>query len=399
MANTRSANPILIAGAGIGGLSAAIALARKDIPAKILERSKAHSTDGAGIQLGPNATRILDEWGVLERLLPRSVICEGVTIGDGISGEILATVPFGETAQQRYGAPFLLVHRSDLHNALVECARDHSSIEITKDCEVLAYQQFPDEITLTTSKGEKHGRGLIVADGLWSMLRPQIDAGAKLEFTGKTAWRTLIDPEELPELNHVPWTGLWLSPSAHLVHYPVCGGKKINVVAVIDERWGGRSQGWNQEADPQELLPHFEQWNDRLENIVTSGSKWRKWSLFFQPPLRAWTQGSVTMIGDAAHPVLPFLAQGGGLAIEDAAVLVKILIAHDGDPWRAFRNFEKTRIGRTARTSYESRKMGKIYHMGGVMRLARNFVLRRQSPNSLLQRLDWLYQYRVENVK
>ena len=397
MANTPSAKPVLIAGAGIGGLATAIALARQNISSHVLERSRAHSTDGAGIQLGPNATRILEAWGVLEQLSKRAVICEGINIGDGITGENLATVPFGKTAQQRYGAPFLLVHRSDLHNALARSAREHSNVNITMDCEALAYKQFPDKISLTTTKGEVHGRALIAADGLWSKLRPQIDAGAKLEFTGKTAWRTLIDPENLPERLHGPWTGLWLSKTAHLVHYPVCGGKKINVVAVIDERWGGRAQGWNQVADPQALLPYFEPWNTPIADIVRHGSCWRKWSLFYQPPLRAWTQGCVTMIGDAAHPVMPFLAQGGGLAIEDAAVLVKVLLDHDGDPWSAFRHYEKTRIERTARTSYESRKMGTVYHMGGVMRLVRNFILRRQTPNSLLKRLDWLYQFRVEN--
>jgi salicylate hydroxylase len=399
MPNSKTADRILIAGAGIGGLGAAIALARQNIPSHVLERSSEHSTDGAGIQLGPNATRILDDWGVLDRLKSSGVLSEGIIIGDGITGENLATVPFGETAQQRYGAPFLLVHRGDLHNALLETARDHDNVEITRDCDVQAYKQFPDEVILTTSTGDVFGRALIAADGLWSKLRPQIDAGAKLTFAGKTAWRTLLDPKELPEALSSPWTRLWLSSSAHLVHYPVCGGEKINIVAVINERWGGRAEGWNQEADPQALLPYFESWNDHVADIVRKGSSWRKWSLFTQPPLRTWTQGSVTMLGDAAHPVLPFLAQGGGLAIEDAAVLVKVLMDHDGDPWRAFRHYENARIKRTARTSYESRKMGTIYHMSGVLRLARNFVLHRKSPNSLLKGLDWLYKYRVEDAK
>lgn len=396
MANIHTANRILIAGAGIGGLATAIALARKGIPSHVLERAKVHSTQGAGIQLGANATRPLDEWGVLDRLATKAIVCEGIAIGDGVTGKPLAHVPFGETARQRYGAPFLLVHRGDLHRALVEQARSYSKVKITKDCGVLAYKQFRDEIALTTTKDTVKGRALIVADGMWSRLRPQIDAGAKLEFTGKTAWRTLIGPEDLPEPCRDPWTRLWLSKPAHLVHYPVCGGNKINVVAVIQERWGSRAEGWNQEADPQSLLPYFESWNDHVARIVRLGSSWRKWSLFHQPPLRTWTQGSVTMIGDAAHPVLPFLAQGGALAIEDAAVLAKVLVDHDGDPWRAFRHFETVRIKRVSRTSHESRKMGAIYHMGGASRLARNFVLRRRSPDSLLNRFDWLYQYRDE---
>lgn len=395
MAITHSRKPVLIAGAGIGGLSAAIALACNGIPSQLLERSTEHSTDGAGIQLGPNATRILDDWGVLDRLKKTAVISQSVIIGDGITGEILATVPFGEIAEKRYGAQFLLVHRADLHTALLEHACEHSIVEIMTGCEVLAYEQIPDEVIVTTANGEHRGRGLIAADGLWSTLRPHIDAGAKLEFTGKTAWRTLIDPEKLPEQLRGPRTGLWLSKTAHLVHYPVCGGNKINVVAVVDERWGGRAQGWNEAADPQALLPYFEPWYEPIANIPQSGKTWRKWSLFFQPPLRTWTQGSITLLGDAAHPVLPFLAQGGGLAIEDAAVLSKILLEHDGDPWRGFREYEKARIDRTARTSFESRKMGRIYHMGGIMRLVRNFVIRRQSPNSLLKKLDWLYGYHV----
>ena len=393
MASTQTASRFLIAGAGIGGLSAAIALARDGTPIQVLERARTHSTHGAGIQLGPNATKILDDWGVLERLSSKAVISEGIAIGDGLTGEHLATVPFGEAARRRYGAPFLLVHRHDLHQALAETARDLPGVEITMDCEVLAYKQSPDEIDLTTTKGSVCGRALIAADGLWSRLRPQIDAGVALQFTGKTAWRTLVDPGDLPEPLRGPRTGLWFGKGAHLVHYPVCGGEKINVVAVARERSGGRAEGWNQEADPQSLLTCFESWDEGVAHIVRSGTAWRKWSLYYHPPLRAWTHGSVTMIGDAAHPVLPFLAQGGGLAIEDAAVLVKVLKEFDGDPAHAFRQFERVRIGRTSRTGYESRRMGKIYHMGGVLRLARNFILRRQSPETLLKRLDWLYRF------
>ncbi len=393
MASTVTEGRILIAGAGIGGLSAGIALARDGTPVQVLEREKAHSTDGAGIQLGPNATRILGDWGVLERLGSKAVISEGIAIGDGLTGEHLATVPFGEVARQRYGAPFILVHRHDLHQALVETARDLPGVEITMDCEVMAYRQSSDEIVLTTTKEEIRGHALIAADGLWSRLRPQIDPGAALLFTGQTAWRTLVSPGDLPEHLRGPRTGLWLGRGAHLVHYPVKGGMKINVVAVTEERRGGKTEGWNQEADPQSLLSCFEAWDDSIADIVRSGAGWRKWSLYYQPPLRAWTQGLVTVAGDAAHPVLPFLAQGGALAIEDAAVLVRVLREFDGDPTHAFRQFERVRIGRASRTGFESRRMGRIYHMGGVLRLARNFVLRRQSPEALLKKLDWLYLF------
>ena len=236
---------------------------------------------------------------------------------------------------------------------------------------------------------------MLLADGLWSQMRYEIDRGAALQFTGYMAWRALIDADDMPEPLQAPWTGLWLGKKAHLVHYPVSGGKKINVVAVISDRWGGRSDGWSHEGDPDFLIPEFEDWNDLPSQVLRIPTTWRTWPLFKMPPLRAWTQGAVALIGDAAHPVLPYLAQGGGMAIEDAAVLAKVLSENDDDPWQAFRPYEEARIERTARTSFESRQTGTIYHMGGLFRLARNFVLKRRSPEALLKRLDWLYGYEV----
>ena len=304
-------------------------------------------------------------------------------------------MPFGETAQQRYGAPFLLAHRADLHRALLDAARSFSGFNIEMDREALSFEQSLDGVAVTTRHGEYRGRALIAADGLWSRLRRDIDGGATMTFTGRTAWRTWIDSKDMPDALHGSWTGLWLGKKAHLVHYPVRGGKKINVVAVIDERWGSRGDGWNNEADADQLIPYYAKWNSLPAQVVQNATAWRKWSLFKLPPLRAWTQGSVTAIGDTAHPVLPYLAQGGAMAIEDAAVLARILKEHDNDPWQAFRPFEHERIGRTARTSYESRRMGNIYHLGGIFRLARNFVLRHRSPEALLKKLDWLYGFKV----
>ncbi len=397
MPKPKSENQFLIAGGGIGGLSAAIALGRMGISIRVLESTEKFSDEGAGIQLGPNATKILEQWGVLERLAGKAVVSEGVAIGDGLTGQLLATVPFGETAQERYGAPFLLAHRADLHRALLEVARSYSGFNIKMGCEALSFQQSPDGVTVTTRNGDVRGRALIAADGLWSRLRRDIDRGAALTFSGRTAWRTWIDPKDMPDALHGSWTGLWLGKKAHLVHYPVRGGKKINVVAVIDERWGSRSDGWNHEAEADQLVPYYAEWDSLPAQVVRNATAWRKWSLFQLPPLRAWTQGSVTAIGDTAHPVLPYLAQGGAMAIEDAAVLARILSEHDNDPWQAFRPFESARIGRTARTSYESRRMGNIYHMGGPMRMMRNFVLRHRSPESLLKKLDWLYGFEVSD--
>lgn len=395
MSTASDATPLVIAGAGIGGLSAAIALAQRDIPCLILERADAFQTHGAGIQLGPNATRILGQWGVLDHLKTQAIASEGILIGDGRTGEILNSVPFGSEAEHLYGAPFLLAHRADLHSALLKTARKQTNITIELGNAVEGFRQDLDGVTVVTSKGNVAGAGLICADGLWSRLRDHVDEGAELTFAGKSAWRTLLDAEAVPEPVRAPWTRLWMGPKAHLVHYPVCGGSKINVVAVIDDPTE-HPDDWQRDADSDHLLPAYEGWNVEVAELVRTGEGWRKWSLYSMPPLRNWTLGRVCLLGDAAHPVLPFLAQGGALAIEDAAVLANI-VAGTGlsNLDAAFRKYEGERIARTARTSYESRKMGRIYGLSGLAASARNFVLRYRKPAALRKRYDWLYGFRL----
>lgn len=393
MATPPNDDSIIIAGGGIAGLSAAIALARNNETVRLVERGETFPIDGAGIQLGANATRILREWGVLEKLLPQAVRAEGIGIGDGYSGEIVTRVPLGDYAEQRYGAPYLLAHRADLHNALLATAREFPSINIMTGVEATDYDQFVEDIiVLKTSNSAIRGRALIAADGVWSKLRSKIDDKAQTGFTGKTAWRTLVDPEVLPSEFHGPWTGLWMAGNAHLVHYPVKAGKAINLVAVIEDRWYAR-EGWNEEADPAALEKPFKRWDPRIAEIIAAGKAWRKWSLYDLAPLRRASRGTALAIGDAAHPIPPFLAQGGALAIEDAAVLARLLAADPDDAIETFNKFESERIARTARMRFESRRMGNIYHMRGLSRRVRDFVLQRRSPEALLARYDWIYGY------
>jgi len=395
MTTANGTKPVLIVGAGIGGLSAAIALARAGISTLVVDRAKDFSSEGAGIQLGPNATRILADWGVLVHLEKNSVASEGIIIGDGITGTQLNTVPFGASAELHFGAPFLLAHRADLHAALLKSVRRHKCIGIKLNCGVTGFRQDADSVSIQTSGGTIEGDGLICADGTWSTLRDHVDEGAALRFARRSAWRTLLDADQVPEAAREPWTRLWLAPKAHVVHYPVSGGTKINVVAVTDDPRGEQSAEWNRHADPALLFPAFRKWNEHVAGIVQSGTEWRRWPLYTMPPLRNWTMERVVLLGDAAHPVLPFLAQGGAMAIEDAAVLAKEMSRWGSDLAEAFRRYELTRIKRTARTSYESRKMGNIYHMGWPARIARDFALKWRKPESLRKRYDWLYGFRV----
>lgn len=382
----------LIVGAGIGGLSAATALAKSGIRSQIVERSRVVSAEGAGIQLGPNATRLLDKWGVLDAVTENAVQPEHIRIFDGVTGRKLATVPLGDTARERYGAPYLVVHRADLHKALMDHVRGLEQVTLRRHFEAAGIEHTDNGITLNASDGaEVHGDMLIGADGIWSRVRKEIAPRAKLRPSAKTAWRTLLDMSVLPEQFRESFVGLWMAPDAHVVHYPVRGGEALNLVAVL----GGRhsEKGWNTPGEREEVTQHFRKWPEDVRTLIASAESWRTWSLADLRPLKTWSKEQITLLGDAAHPILPFLAQGGAMAIEDADMLASVLAGPDDSVEEAFKTYETARIGRAARVRGASRKMGRIYHMRGVFAAARNLVLRLRRPESLLRQYDWLYGY------
>jgi len=379
--------PVLIAGGGIGGLTAAIALARAEIDATVLERSVFTEESGAGIQLGPNATRILRSLGVLDVLLPQSFRPEAVWLFDGVSGRRLATVPLGDRAEQRYGAPYLTLHRADLHAGLRAAAAAPVSLTSGFDVSGVAAN---DDITIANIDGTTmEGSSLVGADGLWSTVRKWIAPDAALSFTGATAFRTLLPRSHLPEPFAAPIVGLWLGPKAHIVHYPVRAGEALNVVVVTEG--GDEAQGWNRAADRSALLAGFTRWCKESKSLLERAEEWRAWSLFTLPRLGAWSRGAVTLLGDAAHPVLPYLAQGAGLAIEDAATLAQCLAASRGDPAAAFQTYERARRARAARLQSTAQRFGWIYHLRGPARVARNAALGLRSETEALRQFDWLY--------
>lgn len=381
--------PVLIAGAGIGGLSTAIALGRAGINATVLERSTFAEESGAGIQLGPNATRILRSLGVLDVLLPQTFRPEAVWLFDGLSGRRLATVPLGDHAEQRYGAPYLTLHRADLHAGLRTAAEAASAVSLSSGFDVSGIEAR-DGITITNLDGTTiEGSSLIGADGLWSTVRKWVAPEAALSYAGATAFRTLLPRKGLPAPFSAPVIGLWLSPKAHLVHYPVRAGGALNVVAVT--AGGRKAQGWNQTADPSSLLSGFTRWCKESKSLLERAEGWRAWSLFSLPALPRWSRGAVTLVGDAAHPVLPYLAQGAAFAIEDAAMLARYFAAGRNDPATAFRTYENARRPRATRLQNTARRLGRIYHLRGPARLARNTALGLRSETATLRQFDWLY--------
>jgi 2-polyprenyl-6-methoxyphenol hydroxylase-like FAD-dependent oxidoreductase len=379
---------VLIAGGGIGGLTAAIALGRCGIEAEVLERSNFTEETGAGIQLGPNATRALKRLGVLDVIRPSAFRPEAMWLYDGPSGRRLQALPLGKRAEKYYGAPYLTIHRADLHAGLRAVAETLAPVELRPNFEVTSVETVGDHVMARSADGTKaEGSSLIGADGLWSAVRNLVAPQGELRFAGATAWRALPARESLPSPFDAPVIGLWFGSGAHLVHYPVCGGGSLNVVAITEG--GVEGQGWNQPADAAALPSKFKPFAREARSLLEHTAGWRSWSLYRLAPLKSFSAGRLVLLGDAAHPVLPYLAQGAALAIEDALSLGQVLEASPGDLIAAFHRYEKLRRARVDRVQSLSRRYGWIYHVSGPLRLARNFVLGRR--NEVLKDFDWLY--------
>jgi 2-polyprenyl-6-methoxyphenol hydroxylase-like FAD-dependent oxidoreductase len=388
---------VLITGGGIGGLAASIALARRGIETEVLERSRFTEETGAGIQLGPNATRELAALGVLDVIEPHAFRPEAIVIYDGISGRRLSSVPLGTHAEQRYGAPYLTLHRADLHAGLRAVTESLAPVALRPGFEVTAVDaQGGDVVARAVDGGEAKGASLIGADGLWSTVRPLIMPEAGLRFTGASAWRARLPRGNLPAPFDAPVVGLWLGPGTHIVHYPVRGGGDLNVVAVTEG--GADRQGWNQPGGAETLLASFTHWTKDSKSLLERAEGWRGWSLSRLSPLRSWSAGRIALLGDAAHPVLPYLAQGAALAIEDAVTLAACIAAWPGDSPAAFRRYEGLRRPRVARVQRLSRRFGWLYHVRGPLRPVRNLILERRSEETALQRFDWLYRHDGEQA-
>jgi 2-polyprenyl-6-methoxyphenol hydroxylase-like FAD-dependent oxidoreductase len=381
---------VLIVGGGIGGLAAAIALGRRGREVTLLERSAFADESGAGIQLGPNATRALRELGVIEAIEAACFRPEAIWMFDALSGRRLATVPLGPRMEDRYGAPYLTLHRADLHAGLLKVCKRQRSVELRPSFDVTAVEDGSSDVEARGVDGQEvKGSSLIAADGLWSTLRSYVAPNAIPSFAGETAWRALLPRAEVPSPFDAPVVGLWLGPRAHLVHYPVRGGKDLNVVAVVEG--GQAARGWNHHGDAAGLLNHFCRWAKLAQSLLEMAQSWRSWSLYRLPRLHRWSAGRIALLGDAAHPVLPFLGQGAALAIEDAVTLAANLEACRGNTSLAFSRYEALRRERVKRVQHQAERLGRLYHLRGPSRLIRNLLLPQRREEAFLKGFDWLY--------
>ncbi len=388
---------IVIAGAGIGGLTAALALTRAGFRAVVLEQATRLEETGAGIQLSPNATHVLFDLGLAERLRPLAVAPEAIRVVNGASGCDIVRVPLGDAAEQRYGAPYWVIHRADLQAALAITAAENPDVTLRLGTRVedFAIHQHGVTVEARDAQGlrDEQGIALIGADGVWSTLRMRLGERRAPRFAKRTAWRAVLPAARVTAEFRECVTGLWLGRDAHLVHYPVKDGREINVVAIVRDDW--REPGWSAPGQPQELAARFAAFAAPARALIAAPERWQKWALFDRAAGGSGAEGPVTLLGDAAHPMLPFLAQGGAMAIEDAGVLAHCL-ARDEDMTGALRAYESARRARVARAQREARRNAWRYHLAGPLGLARNAFLAAMGGEKLLRRYDWLYGWRNE---
>ena len=383
----------VIAGAGIGGLSAALSLARVGLRVSLFEKAKVLEESGAGLQLSPNASAILRNLGVLEHLTPFALRPEAIRIRRAQDGATLALMPL-ESAEKRWGAPYLVVHRADLQRALLETVAREGSITLQTGAAIAGFAPSSSGVAVAIAQGAVRlkvaGDCLIGADGVRSFVRQRLHGDA-LRFSGRTAWRATIEAARVPVAMRQKETNLWLGRKAHLVHYPLRGGAIVNVVAIVDEDFHpDEKEFWSSPGEPGFLEARFVRWDKTARDLLRAAIAWQKWPLADRNPAASFVAGRVALIGDAAHPMLPFLAQGAAQAIEDAGVLGEVL-ARGQTIEAGLLAYQEKRLPRAVRVQKESRRQATIYHLGGPAAFLRDAALRALGPEKMLARYDWLY--------
>jgi salicylate hydroxylase len=393
---------IFIAGAGIGGLTAALALAGQGFRVVILEKAERLEEAGAGLQLSPNASRVLIDLGLKPRLAARAVTPDAIGIISARAGGEIARLPLGEAASARTGAPYWVIHRADLQAALQAEVNDHPDIELRLGCQFEDATSHAKGLTVVqrsrTARQQEVALALIGADGIWSAVRHHLFPQAQPLFSGLIAWRGTLEATQLPREYTSRRVQLWMGPDAHLVAYPISGGRQINIVAIVPGTWN--RPGWSAPGEIVEIKNVFaSRWPASARMLIGAVDEWRKWALFTVPGNGAWTDGAIALLGDAAHAMLPFAAQGAGMAIEDAAVLAKCLGAiHDeGGPAipNAMRRYAQLRRPRVMRLQRAARQSGRIYHLTGAAAYARDLTIKAMGPKRMLARQNWIHDWRA----
>ncbi len=389
---------VAIAGGGIGGLAAALALARSGQQIELFEKATAFSEMGAGIQLGPNVTRILQDWGLLEGVSRVATAPDRLQVRSATTGSLLGELHLGQAMAARYGAPYLTLHRADLHGLLLQAVQQTATVLHT-DCAVQSFEQTPQIVSVQTNAGASQVDVLVGADGLWSNTRQQLLNDGPPRRTGHLAYRALIKKTDLPEPLRSHNVTAWLGPKMHAVQYPVRGGEWLNVVVFIHGDVPDDFQNWDHSANAADLTSHLTDCCPQLQDLLQAVPDWRLWVMHDRPPMQGAYQhalGRVALLGDAAHPMRPYLAQGAGMAIEDAAELGSVMhgVTSQNVP-AALQQYATNRWQRNARVQARALRNGQIFHTHGPMRWGRDVSMKLMGEKLL--DMPWLFGYRRDS--
>jgi 2-polyprenyl-6-methoxyphenol hydroxylase-like FAD-dependent oxidoreductase len=383
--------PFIVAGGGIGGLATALGLARKGIPVTVLEKSQSLGEIGAGIQLGPNAFHCFDALGIGDAARAMAVFIDQLRLMDAMTGEEITHVPLDDPFRQRFGNPYAVVHRGDLHGVFLKACRDSDLITLRTACEVVGYDQDGTAVTARLASGEGvRGAVLIGADGLWSNIRKQIVGDGPPRVSGHTTYRSVIPTEMMPQ--DLRWNAatLWAGPKCHLVHYPLSDWKVFNLVVTCHNDAPEPVTG--KPCSEAEVMRGFAHIHASAQAIIRHGSDWKCWVLCDREPVGRWVDGRAVLLGDAAHPTLQYMAQGACMAMEDGVCLADEVAAHPGRLDAALEAYRARRVLRTARVQLQSRAVGEhIFHPDGVHAQLRNAIMRAKTPVEWYETLAWLY--------
>ena len=382
--------PILIAGGGIGGMAAAYVLAKDGHPVTVLEQSGAFGEIGAGIQLGPNIFKMFDHLGLTHAISEVAYFPPGMVMHDVRTGERVVRVALGDAARAAYGYPYGVIYRADLHQVFLDACQALSNITLRTRAKVESLDQADDHVRLHLAGGETvTGAALIGADGLWSKVREAVVGDGKPRLSGHIAYRAVLKREEVPAHLWNDDVRLWGGEKTHLVTYPLRRGELFNLVAVFHSN--KYDEGWNTFGDVAELNTRFAQACPQVKELLAKIETWKMWVLCDREPVNNWTDGRVTLLGDAAHPMLQYLAQGAGQAIEDAVVLREALRFTGGHVAQAFQKYQQARYLRTGRVQLTARFYGDIYHAAGVQRELRNQMFQSGTESAGFAGLRWMY--------
>jgi 3-hydroxybenzoate 6-monooxygenase len=381
-------HPIAIAGGGIAGLACALALARRGFPSVVLEQAKTLGEAGVGLQVAPNALRVLDALGVGDAAKRHALLIERMLMMDAVSGEAVVDIPCGPAFVRRFGQPYAVAHRADVHGALLEGCRASGKVELRTSSRVLGFSTGND-VRVQLEGEEIRAAALVGADGVHSAVRRQLLADGDPQPAGAMIYRAVIPAADMPrDLQH-PWPTLWAGPGTHIIYYPLRDWSTFNFGATLVSSRTDFEDG--SEAPLEEALPLFSASCEAPLRALRAARKFRRYVIRHRPPAAKWSAGAVTLAGDAAHPMVQYIAQGAAQALEDALALAYAVEQHPQDLSEAFQHYQRARIVRASRVQISSLMMHHLMHAAGIERLVRNSIFAGRTAEQHYDRLAWLY--------